>query len=160
MRVQKQLNRHKPSEGIYGDCHRTAIASVLDMDAKDVPHFMDGLDGQEDAPQAHTAVEAWLNDRGITQITILFPGDLSISDILMTVKNTNPYSPGLVFILGGESRTGVNHSVVCCDGEIVCDPSRDDSGIIGPCNDGYYWLTFFGTLAAVHKPARETAAAL
>lgn len=157
MKVQKQLNRHDPKNGIYGDCHRTAIACVLDMDAADVPHFMDGASGRSDGPEetakawdAHDRVEAWLNARGIATVNILFPGEVPLREVLNTVAATNSRGRP-VFILGGESRNGVNHSVVCCDGEIVCDPSLDDSGIIGPCDDGYYWLTFFGAMAATDK---------
>ena len=37
-------------------------------------------------------------------------------------------------------------SVVCRDGAIACDPGQDDPGIVGPCDDGFYWVTFFGAL--------------
>ena len=150
MKIQKQLNRHDPKNGIYGDCHRTAIACVLNMDAVDVPHFMDGLHN-EPGDSAHEAAEQWLNERGIATITMAFDGKTPLSDILSTVANVNTRSRP-VYILGGESCNGVNHSVVCCDGEIVCDPSIDNSGIIGPCDDGFYWLTFFGVLTATAKP--------
>jgi hypothetical protein len=158
MKPQKQLFRHKPSEGIFGDCHRTAIACVLDMDAKDVPHFMDGTPGTGDAEAAHDNAEAWLNARGICTINILFPGDLPLRAVLDSVKFLNMRSHP-VFILGGQSRNNVNHSVVCCDGEIVCDPSLDDSGIIGPCDDGSYWLTFFGVLQASNRQQVKDVAA-
>lgn len=158
MKPQKQLNRHRPAEGVYGDCHRTALAIVLNMDAKDVPHFMDGTPGTGNAEDAHDRIEAWLNARGICTINVLFPGEVPRDEVLQTVSLTNHRSVP-VFILGGMSKNGVNHSVVCCDGKIACDPSQDDSGIVGPCDDGFYWLTFFGTLLATNKPAaREVAA--
>ena len=163
MKPQKQLFRHRPAEGIFGDCHRTAIACVLDMDAKDVPHFMDGSPGKSDGPgetekanDANDRVEAWLNERGIATINMAFDGKMPLQDILSTVANINRSRP--VFILGGMSRNGVNHSVVCCDGEIVCDPSLDDSGIVGPCDDGWWWLTFFGLLQATARSAEKGAA--
>jgi hypothetical protein len=154
MKPQKQLFRHRPQDGIFGDCHRTAIACVLDMDAKDVPHFMDGAADKGEGEKSHDRAEAWLNARGIATINILYPGETPIDEMLSTVAACNPRGKP-VFILGGESRNGVNHSVACCDGEIVCDPSQDDSGIIGPCDDGFYWLTFFGTLAATDSPAKH-----
>jgi hypothetical protein len=150
MKIQKQLNRHRPEEGIFGDCHRTAIACVLDMDAKDVPHFMDYTPGKGDAADAHDNVEAWLNERGICTINIPFPGEMALRDVLTAIHYTNMRSQP-VYILGGQSRNGCNHSVVCCAGEIACDPSLDDSGIIGPCDDGFYWLTFFGALEAASR---------
>lgn len=138
----KQLFHHKPPES-YGDCHRAAIACVLNMRPQDVPHFFDCTADNSPAPDQHRHVEFWLNRRGLTQITIAWPGSTALDDILSTVANLNP---GIAFILGGTSRTGVNHSVVCMDGEIVCDPSLTDAGILGPMDDGLWWLTFFGAL--------------
>jgi len=157
MKPQKQLFRHKPDEGSYGDCHRTAIACVLDMDAKDVPHFMDARAFDGGAENAHDRAEAWLNERGIATINVLFGGNVPLEEVLRTVAFTNTRGRP-VFILGGESKNGVNHSVVCCDGKIVCDPSQDDSGIVGPCDDGFYWVTFFGALQASNKPRAAEAA--
>ncbi len=151
MMAQKQLFRHRPDEGIYGDCHRTAIASIFDLEAKDVPHFMYGMAGKGGAPEAHAAVDRWLAERGCVQINVLYSGEIPVEDVLLTVKNCNRHLPGLYYILGGTSRSGVNHSVVCCDGKIVCDPSQDDAGIVGPCDDGFYWLTFFGTQKTVDQ---------
>lgn len=151
MKPQKQRIKHDPANGLYGDCHRTAIACILDMEAEDVPHFMDGTPGKGPAPEANAAAERWLNERGLNQICVLFSGSLSVQEVIETVKNTNHERPGIVFILGGESRTGVNHSVVCCDGAIVCDPSPVGAGIVGPCDDGFYWLTFFGSTKALHR---------
>lgn len=154
MKPQKQLFRHKPEDGVYGDCHRTAIAIMLDLDAADVPHFMDGSAGKVGADAAHDRVEAWLNERGIATINVLFPGQVPVEEILTTIAACNPRGRP-AFILGGTSKNGVNHSVVCCDGEIACDPSLNDSGIVGPCDDGFYWVTFFGHLDATKDPARR-----
>jgi hypothetical protein len=153
MRIQKQLNRHDPANGVYGDCHRTAIACVLDMDACDVPHFMDKKPDNSEAPECHEAIEVWLNARGLTQISVCYSGSIDLDLVLRTVMNSNPQSPGLVFLLGGTSRNKCNHTVVCCDGEIICDPSLDDAGIVGPMSDGNWWVTFFGAMAAVRRPA-------
>jgi hypothetical protein len=151
MRIQKQLNRHQPDKGIYGDCHRTAIACVLDLDPKDVPHFMDKLPNGSDAPDVWGEIERWLNARGLTQINIAFPGAVSLRDVLEAIEVSNASSPGLVYLLGGTSRNNLNHTVVCCGGEIVCDPSLDNSGIIGPMSHGYWCVTFFGALQATHR---------
>lgn len=32
MKYNKQLFRHHPEQGIFGDCHRTAIACMLDLE--------------------------------------------------------------------------------------------------------------------------------
>ena len=66
-------------------------------------------------------------------------------DIEGILKVGKVSSCGTYYILGGQSKTGVNHTVVCHSDKIVLDPSLNDSGIIGPCDDGYYWMTFFGS---------------
>ena len=150
MKPQKQLLRHKPP-ATYGDCFRTAIAIVLDTDAASVPHFMDGgVSGDEGAE----AAEAFLNERGLTAINIVCDGARPLQGVLDSIAGTNLRSIP-VFLLTGMSRNGCAHVVVCCNGDIVCDPSLDDSGIIGPCDDGYYWLTFFGSLRATNSEAKH-----
>jgi len=37
---QDQEFPHKPEEGIYGDCFRSVIASLLEIPIKEVPHFL------------------------------------------------------------------------------------------------------------------------
>ncbi len=46
------------------------------------------------------------------------------------------------WLLTGKSRNNVPHVVVCQGGEIVCDPSLDNSGIVSPTDDGYCWAEF------------------
>jgi hypothetical protein len=137
MKPIKQRYRHQPGKGIYGDCHRAAIASILELPLDDVPHFGDG---GPDADEFERRTQAWLRTRGIVGIQVPYSGDLG--HMFRCIKALNP---GVYYLLGGESRTGVNHTVVCLNDEIVHDPSLNESGIIGPCDDGYYWVTYFGT---------------
>ena len=43
MRPQQQKFKHDPANGSYGDCFRTALACILDLDRDEVPHFNEGL---------------------------------------------------------------------------------------------------------------------
>jgi hypothetical protein len=145
MTPYKQLFRHCPDEGIWGDCYRSAIASVLDLHPSDVPHVMD-KGATSDTADAKMAV--WLASRGLCIIQIAWGGG-DMQAALTTQKYINP---DRYYLLSGKSRTGCNHVVVCLNDGIVHDPSLDDAGIIGPCiEDGYFWLEFFG--AAVGKAA-------
>ena len=45
-------------------------------------------------------------------------------------------NPGMFYILGGISRRGCGHAVVCKDNQIVHDPSPQKTGIVGPFDDG------------------------
>lgn len=150
MKPQKQLNRHNPEQGIWGDCHRTAIAIMLDMDAADVPHFVDGNPPVE---TVNANVRAWLAHQGFNELCVPIQ-TRHIEDVFASMKALNP---GVYFILGGKSRNGVHHSVVCDDTGIVCDPSLDDSGIVGPCDDGMFWLTYYVSARFVRNDARVAA---
>lgn len=139
MRPQKQKFRHEPEKGIFGDCYRTCFAILLDLDAEEVPHFCEkGLlpSGEQDR-----LMKEWLGTQhGLMMATVPFFGKetppQSIYDTL------DAHSPGILFILSGWGRSNVNHCVVASGKGIVCDPSLTGSGIIGPCDDDFYWVTF------------------
>jgi hypothetical protein len=139
----KQLLRHKPHEGIYGDCHRAALASILEMPIEDIPHFGDlSLYSEEEWARAE---RDWLLGIGYIPISLFYETD-DLAGVLFSTGYLNPDTYG---ILGGTSRNGVGHSVVICNGAIVHDPSQDDSGIIGPMKDGRFWVTWFGNIKAL-----------
>lgn len=150
MRIQKQAFRHRPEEGLIGDCHRTCLAMMLDLDRDEVPNFaamgFDISDPDGNSKIFKDEVKGWLADRGLAQVDFVFQCELP--DLLNYMAQINP---GVYYILGGESKTGVNHSVVCLDDQILADPSLDDSGIVGPCQpDGFYWIT---VLIPLHQKA-------
>lgn len=134
----KQKFRHDPANGVYGDCARAAVASIFEMPLDDVPHFYDKDASDIDGKIAFTN---FLLERGLRPISVPFPGAIPIEDILGTMRRLNP---DVHYLLTGTSRSGVNHVVVCKDDQIIHDPSLDDSGIVGPCSDGCWWLEFIG----------------
>jgi hypothetical protein len=131
---RKQLFRHRPAEGMFGDCHRTAIACVLDLEPGQVPHY--GELYFDDSKQFHAAFEDWLKKRGLRTVMMIF--DCSLDDVLTSMGNT---SPGAYYLLGGRSKTGVGHTVIGCGNTVAWDPHPDDIGLDGPL-DGYYWINF------------------
>lgn len=155
MQFHKQLNKHNPEKRQWGDCHRTAIACVLDLHPSDVPHFNHGGPG---AAEVNEHIKRWLLSRGLMSISIAFPGETPLDDILRSVAVANYEYPDLCYLLGGRSRTGVNHTVVCRGEKIIHDPSQVDAGIIGPTQpDKLYWITFFGTALALADTKAEAA---
>lgn len=131
----KQLFRHKPEEGIIGDCERTAIACLLDLYPSEVPHF--GEKYFDDGVMFNRMEDAYLLTQGYCRIQIPYECDLNTFFIGARFCN-----PSVYYLLSGQSKTGCNHTVICCGDQIVWDPSLDDAGIIGPCSDGYYWVTY------------------
>lgn len=134
MLPQKQVYRHRPEDGVHGDCHRAALAALFDLPTEVVPHFAANYPGPAEFQRR---VQEWLTEQGYTQFHILYQSE-TLRELLSHVCDINP---GIYYLLGGRSRTGVDHTVIACDDQIVCDPSLDDSGIVGPCTDGYYWIT-------------------
>jgi hypothetical protein len=135
IKKQRQRFRHKPDEGTFGDCHRTAVACLFNIDADTVPHFGDGL---PEPAEFNRRIDVWLAERNLRQVTVPFTCDFHELMVAM-----GQISPNVPYLLGGTSSTGVNHTVVCINSEIVCDPSQTDAGIMGPMDDGTYQVTFF-----------------
>ena len=133
MRKQKQLFRHRPDEGVFGDCQRTVFACLLDLSPEEVPHEHRTMSNGEQ----QDIFRAWLQGRGWTTVSFAF--QCEPAEVLTLMKAMNP---GVYYMLSGESRTGCNHVVIALDDEIVWDPSLDDSGIIGRCDDGFTWVEF------------------
>lgn len=115
----KQLYRHQPEYEIMGDCYRTCIANIFGLMPWEVPHF--NVDYEADASSD------WLEELGFQQFYFQCGGDLDNA-----LWELSLLAPGELFILSGESRTRVNHSVLARDGEIIHDPSLTNAGIIGP----------------------------
>lgn len=135
MKPSKQLNRHDPENGVWGDCTRTVFACLLDLEPADVPHF---YDKGENVEIADRRIQEWLGSRyGLR----LFQFPLSVHPeaengrqaVLDTVGSWNRDA---YWTLSGKSKRGTNHVVICCGSEIVWDPSLDNTGIVGPVVDG------------------------
>lgn len=126
MRPQKQKLGHKPSEDIWGDCYRTAVAVVLGLSAEEVPHFCNGqwLEGD---PSGVTAARDWLKQFGLGVFTLPYPPETSFEDVMRTMRHCNPDVPVL---LTGMGPRDVNHVVVTMDGEVVCDPASGNPELL------------------------------
>ena len=133
MRKLKQAHRHDPANGIYGDCHRTCIAMILDMDRDDVPHF--AAEAERDEDLFWRLQDDWLGKRGLTMASFGFAAALDA-----VLEQMGAQAPKVHYILGGKSMSGAHHSVVALGGHIAADPSPDGSGLVGPCADGHYWV--------------------
>lgn len=129
--------QHDPESGLWGDCHRVCYAMMLGMEPEEVPHFYEG--GTSGEPGYERQVE-FLRGLGLVSGFILYDNP----DLEAVLLSLGQMSPGVAFTLGGLSSRGCGHSVVIMDGEIHHDPTG--SGIVGPMDDGYYWITFFSPL--------------
>ncbi len=110
-----QTKLHIPGKQ-NGNCVAAAIASILEMDIKDVPEFEDMPEhgkGQRGEQSWFSALLNWLKAIGFH----LVRWDEEI------------YLPGY-FIGNGPSKRGVEHSVIYKGAEIVHDPHPSRDGLV------------------------------
>lgn len=136
-KFQKQKYKHNPSDGYVGDCFPTCIACLLNISRDDVPHFFEEWDG--DIEQQMVNVGNWLKSKGVWLLKIPYGGSGDYKAAITAIGNANPDKE---YLLSGSSRNGVNHVVICKNGKIIHDTSTDDAWIVGPCDDGCYWVEF------------------
>lgn len=130
----KQLFRHDPENGVYGDCYRTAIGCIMGLSPDRVPHFCDGPD--DELMQAK--IREFLGPLGLVLIEVPFSGEGIDLPLIMQIGEAR--SEGLPYLLTGMSSIGSNHVVVCQADKIIHDPSLDDTGIVGPTRAGNWWI--------------------
>lgn len=139
---------HNPEKNIYGDCFRCCVASILDLYAKDVPHFME---------LGEASGEIWYPNL----LKFLKPMRLSYLEIQSETRNWlnweefskvgfTPY-----YILSGRSPRA-DHSVVAQCDKIIHDPHPSRLGLIGPLEkDKVYHLGFFVYYDSIELPEFE-----
>lgn len=140
---RKQLFRHQPHLDLLGDCHRTAIACLLDKEPWEVPHFYQKeLTTPRYDPEKEIA--KFLATHGLMGIDIHFNGEAGLEGVFGYMDMWNP---DVYYILGGVSPRGTNHSVICRGGGFEWDPAKDGGFLVGPLDNNYFRLTFFTSLA-------------
>ena len=112
---------HAPSLGVYGDCYRAAIASILELPREDVPHFLHD-DPVDDVLTKR--IDDWSKGQGLVRMTFWLVTD---PRELMSANN-----PDVHYILGGETADGIGHVVVMLNDEMVHDPNPRRIGLAGP----------------------------
>ena len=148
MRHYKQLHRHDPENGVWGDCHRTALACLLNLQPQQVPHYI----GEHELAKTQgcefdweLAQEKWLNRLGYTSVDIVFGNgepDPDLERLQSIFSFMEQRNPDIYYLLGGRSPRHTNHTVVCRGGSFEWDPHPDGGFLVGPMDHGYYEVTF------------------
>lgn len=146
MTPHKQLIRHAPEDGRYGDCYRTVLACLLNLHPSEVPHFYDRLVDQPEPVEVRERIHDWLAARGLARFRAAYNAHGPDDDGTWLMRHLHEYCQGVPLIFLGRSRTGCNHAVIAHGGRIAHDPGLDDPGIVGPCDDGLFHVE---VLAAV-----------
>lgn len=136
MLLQKQLYRHDPANGVYGDCARTALACMLDLPVELVPHF--AAKYWNDPEMWCQAVQEYLVQHDLYSVVVHY--DASPAD---TMRAFGACNPGMYYLLSGRSRGGTDHVVICLDDKIYWDPAQNDSGIVDRGSSGFCTIELF-----------------
>lgn len=129
MTPHDQLVLHDPDDPHrMGDCLRAAVASLLDLDPADVPHFVqEGYhagDTDNDGTAWYDLLRGFLRSRGYD---ILWP----VADDADEYRRWSALDHCIV--TGPSPRGPFSHSVVGrLDGTVVHDPHPSRDGIAGP----------------------------
>jgi len=158
--VTPQLQKYRTREqaeadGTHGDCYRTCLAMVLDVDRDAVPHFMGDVPPgtPTDDPRHIESVQAeraWLREHHdvVPVCTAFDPARMDLHDI---AGQFHAHSPDVAAILMCSLGGPANHVVVSYGGRLY-DPLGDvDPASYRPCIDGLWWAI---VLAKATKPLR------
>ena len=127
MKIVKQEFKHNPSIGIYGDCYRACVASVLELPISQVPHLNDGLESKNEYWKDKW--QEWLNEKGYSYISIVF--DKWPLELMGNI------APNVYYLLGGLTIDNIGHTIVCLNDKIVNNPG---SSLITTPDNGYYFV--------------------
>lgn len=115
-----------PETGTSGDCMRACIASILEMEPIQVPHFYPtGVDG----PAGFAHMREWLEAHDYFPFMLAFPPELSLEQALDCMRLNKAH-----YILIGGTRYEDNHAVVCCGNKVVHNPAWVKTPIIQPAS--------------------------
>lgn len=136
--VDMLVPNHNPAEGRIGDCFRCAVASILELPAADVPHFMDYPWDDPDQGRWFKDLNEWLRPYGLAYMEVTAHPDAPWDWDAFKAAGFDPFH-----IMSGNS-IRAKHSVVAMSGEIVHDPHPARLGLVGPNeDDGLYHYGFF-----------------
>lgn len=119
---------HDIANGKWGDCFRCCIASLLELDPRDVPHFME--EGESSKDKWYPRLLSWLTPQGLTYFEFNCTEEaLHTWQEFFTRENVNVYHT-----LSGQSPIA-KHTVIAYNGKCVFDPSPSKAGLVGPFTD-------------------------
>lgn len=100
-------------KGEIGDCVRAITASILELESKDVPHFVKEQPGSD----WYDTWEAFMISHGVNPIMITPPWDKP--------PKLTGYS-----LASGPADRGCKHIVIMWNGELAHDPHPSRSGLL------------------------------
>lgn len=114
----------------YGDCLRACVASLLELESDEVPHFM--INGNP--TEAMTMMREFLASYRIVPAAFPVSGELPLDDFFGHMSEFYPDTEYLLFCNCG----GEDHCIICRNEEIIHNPSWINNSIRGPHSTGFW----------------------
>lgn len=124
MKPVDKLIVHDPENGLFGDCLRACVASILELSAEEVPHFYRNGFGDENHLKAQAELDEFLARYGLVQMCFPWDGLMEKNGATTRKIIENSWS-----IIGGKNAQGVDHAVVGCGLTPVHDPNPNRAGL-------------------------------
>lgn len=107
-----KLVEHDPENGKYGDCMRACIASLLEMETEDVPHFYETGKFED-------------YDFKLTE----FLKSKNIKIVYTSHEGCNFGNKTIYHLIFGTNHCGILHACVAKNGVLVHDPNPNRNGL-------------------------------
>ena len=122
-----------PENGSYGDCVRACLASMLELESSEVPHFFADY-SEEDVQRQNREMQEWFAERGLTLAFLGLPGGWSQTRFFEYMRK---HYKDREYMLWADFGSG-DHAVVCQGGEIVHNPAWYRTGLNCSHSSGYW----------------------
>jgi len=126
MKKKDMIIMHDPDNGIYGDCQRACIATLLEIDTLSVPHFYENGNDED----FFSSLNSYLNSKGFIHLETQ-PIDFNIPQFDRMGE--------VYHMIYGESERGFQHAVVAKNGEIIHDPHPSRAGLDESKKDDWHF---------------------
>ncbi len=146
-KVIQEVPDNDLEKGIVGDCLRAAIASILDLPLKSVPHFMQIY--WPDADKAARAFDKFVAGQGYVMLVLPGPAFMDL------IRENDVDCYHLIGGIASSNGDTAPHAVVGLNGKIVHDPNPMKPGLKGAIED--WMITLFVKLFTSDKSAASPA---
>lgn len=136
---------HDPQQGIYGDCQRACIASLLELNPKDIPHFY----------ESGNDLIFWKSLNGFLAEHALLHLQVEAFNFGMGIFKGHADCYHMIY---GNSCRNTLHAVVGLNGVIVHDPHPSRAGLLPDNKETPWFFAFLVKAKPKHRAAIVKAA--
>lgn len=160
MKFQKQTIDHYPSIGKIGDCFRTCLACLLDLEVTEVPHFLSihydptSPNPHLESPEMKTHIKDWLASKGYALVEVPYQAEAEERPNRIMEHLALKDGEDMCYLLSGRS-VNAAHVVIGRGPKILWDPSPTNSGIVAPV-DGVYWISYLVSIRMRYNGPQPT----